>query len=135
MTHKDALEFPRRFPAPRKLLQYAQRRWPIAVAKRMKRKAVKVLATICWQACRVAYRKLPTVAAKLGVEKVARRAWRVLHPWSEWTTEALTQVKHWDDVYAAYVIAYASMTVQDRVAMAHNGQAAANNEGLNNGCI
>jgi hypothetical protein len=122
-TEDGAIDF-------RALLRLVQMRWPITLAKRAKRRAAKALASICWQVWRVMYRKMPALAVELGVERVAWCTWRTLHPWSKWSIELLTQTKHLDDVYAALRIAHNSMTIEDRIVMAHR------NERLTNGhCI
>ena len=129
MARKDAIEF-RRLPSPRKVLQYAQRRWPIVALKQVRRRLVIKLARQCWSWCLDTYDLTRSKFVRRIAVKVSIRAWRVLHPWDLWPGTPGVGNFDWNltharlpDVYVALKIAHASMTIEDRIALARNNKA------------
>jgi hypothetical protein len=101
--------------APQDLLRYAQRRWPLEMWSRARRKVMLCLASAAWRVCeKCAARGLVIKAC----DYVARKAWRVVDPWSEYPgLDDRAPARAAQRLYDRMELAYASMTAEERNAL------------------
>ena len=136
MECKDSIEFPQ-LPGPRKLLQYVQRRWLLNQLHRLNRWLEVMLAAMQFAIWMIVYGAANSVwrvalKVKLRADGGAKHAQYIMQPWKEWGGMENVLIQR---EYDRMDIAYASMTVEDRIAMARNTPVIVPNVGLENGAI